>query len=80
MSALVMNLPVMPMDAFRAADLESPWSERLAVVGIVALALLAGFGLAALRAVLALAVGARLAAVGGGPAAGVAASAAIGAG
>jgi len=38
MSALVMNLPVMPMDAFRAADLESPWSERLAVVGIVALA------------------------------------------
>jgi protein TonB len=38
MSALVMNLPLLPMDAFRDADLESPWSERLAVVGIVALA------------------------------------------
>lgn len=38
MSAFVLNLPLMRMDAFRDADMESPWSERLAVVGIVVLA------------------------------------------
>jgi protein TonB len=38
MSAFVLNLPLMRMDAFRDADFESPWSERLAVVGIVVLA------------------------------------------
>jgi protein TonB len=38
MSAFVFNLPLMRMDAFRNADMESPWSERLAVVGIVVLA------------------------------------------
>lgn len=38
MSTFVLNLPLMRMDAFRDADFESPWSERLAVVGIVVLA------------------------------------------
>jgi protein TonB len=38
MSALVFNLPLMRMAAFRNADPESPWYERLTVVGIVLLA------------------------------------------
>ncbi len=38
MSALVFNLPLMHMAAFRNADLESPWYERLTAVGIVVLA------------------------------------------
>ena len=38
MSALVLNLPLMQMAAFHNADLESPWYERLTVVGIVVLA------------------------------------------
>jgi protein TonB len=38
MSALVIDLPLMHMDAFRDATLGSPWYERLTVVGIVVLA------------------------------------------
>lgn len=38
MSALVLDLPLMHMDALRDAAPESPWYERLTVVGIVVLA------------------------------------------
>ena len=38
MSVLVFDLPLMRMAGFRNADLESPWYERLTVVGIVVLA------------------------------------------
>jgi protein TonB len=43
MSALVLDLPLMHMDALRDATLESPWYERLTVVGIVVLAHLSLF-------------------------------------
>lgn len=43
MSALVLYLPLMHMDALRDATLESPWYERLTVVGIVVLAHLSLF-------------------------------------
>ncbi|MDD2702214.1 MAG: energy transducer TonB [Sideroxydans sp.] len=43
MSTFVLDLPLMRMDAFRNADLSSPWSERLTVVGIVVLAHLSLF-------------------------------------
>ncbi|GAB4115460.1 MAG: hypothetical protein Fur0026_01350 [Sideroxydans sp.] len=43
MATLVLDLPLMRMDAFRDADLSSPWSERLTVVGIVVLAHLSLF-------------------------------------
>jgi protein TonB len=45
MSALVLDLPLMHMDALRDATLESPWYERLTVVGIVVLAHLSLFAL-----------------------------------
>ena len=38
MSVIVFDLPLMRMAGFRNADLESPWYERLTVVGIVVLA------------------------------------------
>jgi len=38
MTALVLNLPLTYMDALHDAKLESPWYERLTVVGIVVLA------------------------------------------
>lgn len=38
MSSLVLNLPLTYMDALYDATLESPWYERLTVVGIVVLA------------------------------------------
>lgn len=44
MATLVLDLPLKRMDAFRDADLSSPWSERLTVVGIVVLAHLSLFG------------------------------------
>ncbi|MBA3024307.1 MAG: energy transducer TonB [Gammaproteobacteria bacterium] len=43
MSALVLYLPLMHMDALRDTMLESPWYERLTVVGIVVLAHLSLF-------------------------------------
>ncbi|MFH2133821.1 MAG: energy transducer TonB [Pseudomonadota bacterium] len=43
MSTFVLDLPLMRMDTFRDADLSSPWSERLIVVGIVVLAHLSLF-------------------------------------
>lgn len=43
MATFVLDLPLMRMDAFRDADLSSPWSERLTVVGIVVLAHLSLF-------------------------------------
>lgn len=43
MAALVLDLPLMHMDALRDATLESPWYERLTVVGIVVLAHLSLF-------------------------------------
>lgn len=43
MSALVLDLPLMRMSAFRNTDLESPWYQRLTVVGMVVLAHLALF-------------------------------------
>lgn len=43
MSAIVLNLPLTYMDALYDATLESPWYERLTVVGIVVFAHLALF-------------------------------------